>query len=48
MDYFEGMRKKHDSLTDDYLSDVLQEGAARAREIASAKMEQVKKAVGLL
>lgn len=48
MDYFGEMRKKHESLTEDYLSDVLEEGAKKARAIAGPKMEAVKKAVGLL
>lgn len=48
MDYFGAMRQTHASLTDAYLTDVLTEGAKRASLIASAKMEEVKKAVGLL
>jgi|TARA_Y100000310_G_scaffold175693_1_gene175786 tryptophanyl-tRNA synthetase len=48
MDYFGEMRKKHESLKEAYLSDVLEEGAKKAREVAGPKMEVVKKAVGLL
>lgn len=48
MDYFGEMRKKHASITDDYLAEVLEEGACKARKIATPKMEAVKNAVGLL
>lgn len=48
MDYFGEMRKKHESLTDSHLSEVLEEGAKKARAIATPKMEAVKRAVGLL
>lgn len=48
MDYFGEMRKRHASLTDDYLFDVLEEGAKKARAIATEKIEAVKRAVGLL
>jgi tryptophanyl-tRNA synthetase len=48
MDYFGEMRKTHASLKDDYVSDVLEKGAAKAQELAQIKMEAVKKAVGLI
>lgn len=47
MDYFGEMRKKHASLDDAYITDVLTKGAEKAREVAQVKMEAVKKAVGL-
>lgn len=47
MDYFADMRAAHAKLTDADLHDVMQIGAARAKEVAQVKMEQVKKVVGL-
>ncbi|MDA0376561.1 MAG: tryptophan--tRNA ligase [bacterium] len=48
MDYFGEMRKKHEALKDDFVAEVLYNGAIKAREIAVPKMEAVKRAVGLL
>ena len=48
MDYFKDMRQKHDDLKDSDLLQIMEEGALKAQKIASEKMEQVKKAVGLL
>jgi tryptophanyl-tRNA synthetase len=48
MDYFKDMRQKHDDLKDSDLLQIMEEGALKAQKIASDKMEQVKKAVGLL
>ena len=48
MDYFGEMRKKHASLKDSTLREVMEEGAAKARKSAGKKMEQIKKAAGLL
>lgn len=48
MDYFADMRAHHAKLTDADLHDVMQIGAGRAKEVAQAKMEQVKRVVGLL
>lgn len=48
MDYFKDMRQKHADLKDSDLLQIMEEGALKAQKIASDKMEQVKKAVGLL
>ena len=48
MDYFGEMRKKHESIKDDYIATILEEGAVKAQKVAQAKMEAVKKAVGLV
>ncbi len=48
MDYFKDMRQKHADLKDSDLLQIMEEGALKAQKIASEKMEQVKKAVGLL
>lgn len=41
------MREKRDAITDQMVDDVLSDGASRARGRASAKMELVRKAVGV-
>lgn len=46
-DYFAGMRQKRDSLSDRDIDEIMALGANKAREAASAKMQQVKQAVGL-
>ena len=47
MDFFAAMRKARLSLSDDYIEDVLRAGTARARSVAEATMERVRRAVGL-
>lgn len=47
MDYFKEMRATHAALQESELDDIMQQGAKQAKEIAQAKMEVVKKAVGL-
>ncbi len=48
MDYFSAMRAARAKLTQKDVRDVLNVGSAKARVIAGAMMEKVKKAVGLL
>lgn len=48
LDYFAPMRAKRESLTDDYVEQVLREGATKAGMIAGTTMGRVKKAVGLV
>lgn len=48
MDYFASMRQKHASITDADIDAVMQLGAQKASAVAQAKMEAVKRAVGLL
>jgi tryptophanyl-tRNA synthetase len=45
--YLAPMRTKYESITDGEVADVLAAGAAKARERASAKMELVRKAIGI-
>ena len=47
MDYFGDMRKKRSELKEDYVQGVLEDGAKKARKVAKATMERVRKAVGL-
>lgn len=48
MDYFAAMRTRHAQLQDAELEEIMLDGAKRAGEVARAKMEAVKKAVGLI
>ena len=41
------MRKKRDSITDTDVRNVLKEGAKKARDIASKKMSEVRKKIGV-
>jgi len=41
------MRAKRDAITDEEVKKVLQEGAAKARSLASAKMAQVRTNIGV-
>ncbi len=45
--YFAPMREKRDSITDDNAREVLSRGAKKAKVVAAAKMEAVRKAVGV-
>lgn len=47
MDYFGAMRQKRESLTDDGVREIVAAGTTKAREIAEAKMEKVRGAVGI-
>lgn len=50
LEYFEGARAKRDELAKnmDYVESVLKDGSRKARELAAAKTDKVKNAVGLL
>ena len=50
MDYFAPFQKKREDLENnmDYVYEILHEGAIKARNIATAKMDEVRDAVGLL
>ena len=50
MDYFVTFQKKREELENnmDYVYEILHEGAIKARNIATAKMDEVRDAVGLL
>ena len=50
MDYFAPFQKKREDLENnmDYVYEILHEGAIKARSIATAKMDEVRDAVGLL
>ncbi len=48
MDYFKDMRAKHSALKDSDLDEIMRNGAKKASTVAEAKMEQVRRAVGLL
>ena len=50
MDYFAPVQKKREELENnmDYVYEILHEGAIKARNIATAKMDEVRDAVGLL
>ena len=48
MDSFASQRGVHEKLTDDYLYDVMNEGAVKANAIASETIETVRKRTGLL
>ena len=50
MDYFSPFQKKREELENnmDYVYQILREGANKARSIATAKMDEVRDAVGLL
>ncbi|MBP6860639.1 MAG: tryptophan--tRNA ligase [Candidatus Pacebacteria bacterium] len=45
--YFAPMREKREGISDDDARDILARGAAKAKAVASAKMEAVRKAVGV-
>ncbi|MDD3896653.1 MAG: tryptophan--tRNA ligase [Candidatus Peribacteraceae bacterium] len=47
LEFFAAMRNAREALSDAYVEDVLQAGAARARTVAQATMERVRSAVGL-
>jgi tryptophanyl-tRNA synthetase len=49
-DHFDGMRSKREELENnmDYVRDVLRSGSDRAREVAAAKVDLVRKATGLV
>ena len=46
--YFADMRKKRESLSDDHVHSVLENGAKKASEIARKTMDSVRKSVGLI
>ena len=50
MDYFAPFRQKREELVNnmDYVYEILQKGAEKARSIATAKMNEVRSVVGLL
>jgi tryptophanyl-tRNA synthetase len=45
--YIAPMREKRAAITDEYIHNVLERGAQKARALASAKMEVVRKAIGV-
>ncbi|MBN2658181.1 MAG: tryptophan--tRNA ligase [Spirochaetales bacterium] len=49
-DFISPMREKYDELMEDksYIDKVLAEGAAKARELASAKMDRLRRAIGVI
>jgi len=50
MDYFAPFREKREELMNnmDYVYEILQKGAEKARSIATSKMDEVRSVVGLL
>jgi len=47
MEYFGAMREARENLKDDYVADVLHEGAKKAQAVAVSTMEKVRQSVGL-